>query len=137
MPPTAKCAVNYTATFPARRAVVRHGGAGTTAIGLRAGVPTLILWTVPDQPLWAALLKRLKVGSGRSFSTPTQKSLVVDLRRILAPQYVTRAGEIATRMTRMAGNPSTSRRFAMAFGPKALLGLGESRTYHPLWRGLC
>ena len=34
-------AVNYAAIFPACRAVVHHGGAGTTAAGLRAGVPTL------------------------------------------------------------------------------------------------
>ena len=38
-------AMNYAATFPACRAVVHHGGAGTTAAGLRAGVPTLILST--------------------------------------------------------------------------------------------
>ena len=31
--------VNYAAIFPACRAVVHHGGAGTTAAGLRAGVP--------------------------------------------------------------------------------------------------
>src|SRR5205807_1966607 len=41
-------AVNYAAIFPACRAVVHHGGAGTTAIGLRAGVPQLILSTLPD-----------------------------------------------------------------------------------------
>ena len=39
-------AMNYAAIFPACRAVVHHGGAGTTAAGLRAGVPTLILWTL-------------------------------------------------------------------------------------------
>ena len=38
-------AVNHAAIFPACRAVVHHGGAGTTAAGLRAGIPTLILWT--------------------------------------------------------------------------------------------
>ena len=38
-------AVNFAAIFPACRAVVHHGGAGTTAAGLRAGVPTLILST--------------------------------------------------------------------------------------------
>jgi UDP:flavonoid glycosyltransferase YjiC (YdhE family) len=95
-------AVNYAATFPACRAVVHHGGAGTTAIGLRAGVPQLILSTLPDQPIWAAQLKRLKVGSGRRFSTTTRESLVADLRAILAPQYVTRAREIATRMSKPA-----------------------------------
>jgi UDP:flavonoid glycosyltransferase YjiC (YdhE family) len=95
-------AMNYAAAFPACRAVVHHGGAGTTAAGLRAGVPQLILSTLPDQPLWAAQLKRLKVGSGRRFSSTTQQSLVADLRRILAAQYVARAREIATRMTRPA-----------------------------------
>ena len=62
-------AVNYAAIFPACRAVVHHGGAGTTAAGLRAGVPTLILWDVADQPIWAAQVKRLKVGTARRFST--------------------------------------------------------------------
>ena len=81
---------------------MHHGGAGTLAAGLRAGVPQLILWTLPDQPFFAAQLKRLKVGAGRRFSTTTQKSLVADLRRILAPQYLARAREIATRMTEPA-----------------------------------
>jgi UDP:flavonoid glycosyltransferase YjiC (YdhE family) len=94
--------VNYAAIFPACRAVVHHGGAGTLAAGLRAGVPQLILWTVLDQPFFAAQLKRLKVGTGRRFSTTTEKSLVTDLRRILAPQYLARAREIATRMTKPA-----------------------------------
>jgi UDP:flavonoid glycosyltransferase YjiC (YdhE family) len=95
-------AVNYAAIFPACRAVVHRGGAGTLAAGLRAGVPTLILWTLPDQPLWGAVVKRLKVGTARRFSATTQKSLVSDLRTILAPQYVARAREIATRMTKPA-----------------------------------
>jgi UDP:flavonoid glycosyltransferase YjiC (YdhE family) len=95
-------AVNFAATFPACRAVVHHGGSGTTAAGLRAGVPTLILWTLPDQLIWGAQVKRLKVGTARRFSTTTRESLVADLRRILAPQYVTRAREIAIRMTKPA-----------------------------------
>jgi UDP:flavonoid glycosyltransferase YjiC (YdhE family) len=100
--------VNYGATFPACRAVVHHGGAGTTAAGLRAGIPTLILWAVADQPIWAAQVKRLKVGSARRFSTTTRASLAADLRRILAPQYVTRAREIATRMTKPAASVSAA-----------------------------
>jgi UDP:flavonoid glycosyltransferase YjiC (YdhE family) len=97
-------AVNHAAIFPACRAVVHHGGAGTTAAGMRAGIPTLILWIGADQPMWAALVKRLKVGSARRFSTTTQESLVAELRAILAPQYVTRAREIATRMTKSAAS---------------------------------
>jgi UDP:flavonoid glycosyltransferase YjiC (YdhE family) len=95
-------AVNFAAAFPACRAVVHHGGAGTTAAGLRAGVPTLILSTDLNQTLWGAQVKRLKVGTARRFSSTTRESLVADLRRILAPQYVTRAREIAARMTKSA-----------------------------------
>ncbi len=95
-------AMNYAAIFPACRAVVHHGGAGTVAAGLRAGVPTLILWTAPDRQMWGARIKRLKVGTTRRFSSTSEKSLVADLRTILAPQYVSRARELATQMTRPA-----------------------------------
>jgi UDP:flavonoid glycosyltransferase YjiC (YdhE family) len=96
--------VNYATIFPACRAVVHHGGAGTLAACLRAGVPQLILWTLPDQPFFAAQLKRLKVGAGRRFSTTSQKSLIADLRRVLTPEYVAHAREIAKRVT----EPATS-----------------------------
>ena len=39
--------------FPRMRAVVHHGGAGTTAAGLRAGVPSIIIPHFADQPFWA------------------------------------------------------------------------------------
>lgn len=92
-------AMNYAALFPACRAVVHHGGAGTTAVGLRAGVPTLILSMDYGQTCWGAQVKGLKVGTTRRFSKTDEKSLVEDLRQILAPPYVARAREIATRMT--------------------------------------
>ncbi|PRC47834.1 glycosyl transferase family 1, partial [Mycobacterium sp. ITM-2017-0098] len=92
-------AVNYATIFPACRAVVHHGGAGTTAAGLRAGVPTLILWMADVQVVWGEAVKRLRVGTARRFSTTTEESLVTDLRTILAPQCVTHAREIAAHMT--------------------------------------
>jgi UDP:flavonoid glycosyltransferase YjiC (YdhE family) len=101
-------AVNHAATFPDCRAVVHHGGAGTTAAGMRAGIPTLILWVASDQPIWAAQVKQLKVGSARRFSATTTKSLVADLRRILAPPYVNQAREIAIRMTKPATSVTTT-----------------------------
>lgn len=91
--------VNYAAVFPSCRAVVHHGGSGTTAASLRAGVPTLILSMDVNQMLWGACVKRLKVGRSQRFSSTTRKSLVADLRRILAPEYAARARELATRMT--------------------------------------
>jgi UDP:flavonoid glycosyltransferase YjiC (YdhE family) len=91
--------VNYATVFPACRAAVHHGGSGTTAASLRAGIPTLILWSTADQPYWGAQVKRLKVGAARRFSATTPESLIADLREILAPQYATRARELAVRMT--------------------------------------
>ena len=48
------------------------------------------------------MVKRLKVGTARRFSRTTRESLVADLRTILAPHYVARAREIATRMSKPA-----------------------------------
>ena len=94
--------VNYTKILPMCRAAVHHGGAGTTAAGLRAGIPTLILWDVADQHIWATQVKRLKVGSAKHLSKVSRESLVTKLREILAPQCVARAREIAPRMTKAA-----------------------------------
>jgi vancomycin aglycone glucosyltransferase len=96
-------AVNHSAIFPACRAVVHQGGVGTTAAGMRAGIPTLILWhPINDQQIWADAVTRLKVGSGRAFSASNLGSLVADLRSILDPQCITRAREVAAQMTKPA-----------------------------------
>jgi UDP:flavonoid glycosyltransferase YjiC (YdhE family) len=94
--------VNYAETFPACRAIVHHGGAGTTAASLRAGVPTLVLWSTTDQSIWGRQVQKLRVGAVRRFSATTRESLVEDLRRILEPGYLTRARELAERMTKPA-----------------------------------
>jgi UDP:flavonoid glycosyltransferase YjiC (YdhE family) len=92
-------AVSFATILPACCAVVHHGGVGTTIAGMRAGVPSLILWTASDQPIWAAQVRRLGVGSSRRFSATTRTSLVADLSRILAPHRVERAREVAALMT--------------------------------------
>ncbi|MGH6655795.1 MAG: glycosyltransferase [Actinocrinis sp.] len=43
-------------------AVVHHGGAGTTAAGLRAGVPSVIVPHVADQPFWGRRVATLGAG---------------------------------------------------------------------------
>ncbi|MEY8016618.1 glycosyltransferase [Mycobacterium servetii] len=95
-------AVNFSTVFPACRAVVHHGGTGTTATGLRAGAPTLILPTDMDQTLSGSRVKQLRVGTARRFSAATEETLVADLRTILAPECAARARELATRMTEPA-----------------------------------
>ncbi len=48
--------------FPRMKVVVHHGGAGTTAQGLRSGVPTVIVPFIVDQPFWGQRVRALGVG---------------------------------------------------------------------------
>lgn len=49
--------------FPRMKAVVHHGGAGTTAAGLKAGVPGTVVSHMADQPYWGRRLHELGVGA--------------------------------------------------------------------------
>ena len=48
--------------FPLMSAVVHHGGAGTTAAGLRAGCPSIICPFIGDQPFWGQRVNELGAG---------------------------------------------------------------------------
>jgi sterol 3beta-glucosyltransferase len=48
--------------FPQMAAVVHSAGAGTTAAGLRAGVPTVSVPVITDQPFWASRVTALGAG---------------------------------------------------------------------------
>ncbi len=52
----------HTWLFPRMAAVVHHGGAGTTAAGLRAGVPSIVVPFHGDQPFWGRRVAELGVG---------------------------------------------------------------------------
>jgi len=48
--------------FPKMAAVVHHAGAGTTAAGLRPGIPTVSVPMITDQPFWASRITALGAG---------------------------------------------------------------------------
>lgn len=54
-------AIPHSWLFPRMAAVVHHGGAGTTAAGLRAGVPGVIVPFFGDQPFWGRTAQNLGV----------------------------------------------------------------------------
>jgi sterol 3beta-glucosyltransferase len=49
--------------FPRVAAVVHHGGAGTTAAGLRAGVPSIVIPFFGDQLFWGQRVEKLGAGT--------------------------------------------------------------------------
>lgn len=83
--------------FPRVRAVVHHGGAGTTAIGLKCGKPTMIVPFFGDQPFWGAMVAN--AGAGAQQPVP-YKHLSIDalaegIRQCLSPEAQAAAGKIA------------------------------------------
>jgi sterol 3beta-glucosyltransferase len=80
--------------FPRMAAVVHHAGAGTAAAGLRAGVPSVPVPFMVDQPFWAQRLHRLGVTPGP-----------IPMRRLTA-------GRLAAALTEAAGVPVYRQRAA-------------------------
>ncbi|MBX3066829.1 MAG: glycosyltransferase family 1 protein [Anaerolineae bacterium] len=48
--------------FPRVAAAIHHGGAGTTGASLRAGIPTVVVPFIADQPFWGERVEALGVG---------------------------------------------------------------------------
>ncbi len=105
--------------FPRMAAVVHHGGAGTTAEGLRAGVPTVIAPFVLDQPFWGARVKALGLGP----DPIPQKRLTADrLARAIdeavnEPTMKSRAHEIGAAIRNEDGTGSAVTIVERYFGP--------------------
>lgn len=55
-------AIPHSWLFPRMATVIHHGGAGTTAAGLRAGVPSIVIPFFGDQPFWGQRVAALGVG---------------------------------------------------------------------------
>jgi UDP:flavonoid glycosyltransferase YjiC (YdhE family) len=86
--------------FPRVAAVVHHGGIGTTAAGLRAGVPATIVPFFADQPFWGKQLARAGVGTE---PIPRKKlsaeGLAAALRQLTGDQQMQqRASEMGKRV---------------------------------------
>ena len=88
--------------FPRVSAVVHHGGAGTNAIGLKCGKPTMIVPFFGDQPFWGAMVA--KAGAGAKEPIP-YKSLTADrlaegIKQCLSPEAKINAQKLAESIAR-------------------------------------
>jgi len=103
-------------------------GAGSVAAGLRAGVPTLILWPTTDRRMWGAIIKRMHAGTARRISNTATESLFADLHQILAADYVSRAREVATQLTAPAESVAAAADLLENFARARRAGATRGRT---------
>lgn len=91
--------------FEQVRATVHHGGAGTTAAGLRAGLPTLIVPFGGDQPFWGRRIYELGLGPKPvPRSQLTEQSLGEALAQLVGnPAYRTAAREMQRHLRKEDG----------------------------------
>ncbi len=82
--------------FQRVRAVIHHGGAGTTAAGLIAGVPSVIVPFHGDQPFWGHMIEKLGVGP-----KPIPRKKLSILRLVKAIEKVINNQEMSENATRL------------------------------------
>lgn len=84
--------------------VVHHGGAGTTAAGITAGKPTVIVPFFGDQPFWGAMVA--KAGAGPDpipHKELTADVLAEAINTALKPETLERAHELASQIAHEKG----------------------------------
>ncbi|EEF38033.1 transferase, transferring glycosyl groups, putative [Ricinus communis] len=82
--------------FPQCAAVVHHGGAGTTATGLKAGCPTTIVPFFGDQFFWGDIVHKQGLGPAPiPIAQLNVESLSDAIRFMLQPEVKSRAMELA------------------------------------------
>eukprot|EP00754_Rhynchopus_humris_P021844 Rhum_TRINITY_DN14764_c20_g1::Rhum_TRINITY_DN14764_c20_g1_i1::g.116186::m.116186 len=99
-----KQAVSHDWLFPKCVAVVHHGGAGTTAAGLRAGKPTVVIPFFGDQTFWGKACERQGVGpppiNRRDLTT---QNFCAAVRFALRPSVVREALDLGSIISTEAG----------------------------------
>ncbi|MGZ8179310.1 glycosyltransferase, partial [Williamsia sp. SKLECPSW1] len=91
-------AVDHASVLPRCLAAIHHGGAGTTAAALRAGIPAVVCWLGADQPLWGRALRGAGVGGSLRLSSVTAPTLRAALDEVCSPATRSRAVDLARRL---------------------------------------
>lgn len=96
--------------FPRVAGVVHHGGAGTTAAGIMAGCPTLIIPFGGDQPFWGLRTHQLGVGPKPiKRNALTVNRLAKALKELVGtPSYAVAAQELGQRLRMERGTETAA-----------------------------
>lgn len=84
--------------------VVHHGGAGTTAAGIKTGTPTVVVPFFGDQPFWGAMIN--KAGAGPApipYKKLTAENLAESITEALKPETQARAKELGEKIRQEKG----------------------------------
>ncbi|EPS38046.1 hypothetical protein H072_8187 [Dactylellina haptotyla CBS 200.50] len=114
--------------------VVHHGGAGTTAIGVALGRPTVIVPFFGDQPFWGSMVHRAGAGPAPvPFKELTAEKLAESIKFALSPEAQTAAGLIADKIKQEAGTVTGSDSFHGSLDKQRLRCLVDPRRA-AVWR---
>lgn len=84
--------------------VVHHGGAGTTAAGIAAGKPTVVVPFFGDQPFWGSMVA--KAGAGPwpvPYKQLTSEKLAAAIAEALQPEALQRAQKLGISISQESG----------------------------------
>ena len=92
--------------------VVHHGGAGTTAAGITAGRPTLVVPFFGDQPFWGAMVARAGAGPDPIHHKQLTADKLADaINFSLKPESLERAKELASKIAAERGSDMGAQSF--------------------------
>ncbi|KAL2755788.1 glycosyltransferase family 1 protein [Sodiomyces alcalophilus JCM 7366] len=115
-------------------AVCHHGGAGTSAAGIRAGKPTIVVPFFGDQPFWGAMVHNAGAGPAPiPYKEFTAEKLAEAIRHCMKPETQTRAQELGARIREERGADEGAKSFHQHLGVDGLRCLlAPTRT--AVWR---
>jgi len=92
--------------------VVHHGGAGTTAAGITAGKPTVVVPFFGDQPFWGAMVARAGAGPDPlPHKELTGQKLADAITFCLKPESQEKAHEMAAKIAKETGSDDGAQSF--------------------------
>ena len=115
--------------FPQLDAVVHHGGAGTTAAGLRAGKPTVIKPFFGDQYFWAS--RTVHLGVGVQLKKLDVDSLAESLRRVTKDEKMCNKAKLVGEKIRSENGVETAISAIHHHLPYLRRQLEEEQSSHP------
>lgn len=92
--------------------VVHHGGAGTTAAGILAGRPTVVVPFFGDQPFWGSMTARAGAGPiPVAYKNLTADKLAESIKEALKPESLERAKDLSSKIKAEDGTEAGAQSF--------------------------